>query len=114
MEEYFQMYTPDVVVTPATDWPSEEKVMLWKDGASWQFSRISEFRASHTRASLWEVRVTGSGAEGDGGYIVDWGQQRSLDVENVTLSGTERVSTAIIVAPVVNPTSHTVMDFGPV
>ena len=110
MGECFQIYTPDVAVEPATNRPSEDNVM-WKRPA---FSRILEFRASHTRASLSKARESGSGAEGNGGYIVDWGKWRSLGTENVTLSGMESVSMAVIVAPVVNPTSDTIIDFNPV
>ena len=46
--------------------------------------------------------------------MVDWGNTRLLNIESVALSGMERVSMAVVVAPGVNPTSDTVMDPGPV
>ena len=50
----------------------------------------------------------------DWGCVEDCGKHRVSNLEDVTLSGTGRVSTFVIVAPGENPTSHIAMDFSPV
>ena len=52
------------------------------------------------------------------GVWKDWeygegcGKHMSVRTDNVTLSGTRKASTSVIVAPRVNPTFHTVMNLG--